>query len=430
MFPESYEKELYEDIVNEIVEKGWIEPESFAEKEVKGNLMFFGASFEDIYRQTVFFCEKLVKKGYLRYWNGYVPDEFDLKNPTRLLRYDLDDHGLDDPEYIFAILKAYAKNPGKLRSIRRMSREKLMAYGVLCMEGIDDERKREYLAEKFIEYLNETEGKKIVQRNEITGQFRVLDYRHRFKIGYAGKLKRNFKRVFKRAVRLGYRKGIFLTLTTDPSRFTSVFEAFESMSKSFNGLMSWIGKELGFRPPYVCVPEFTKKGYPHLHVVLFGVDWIDGEKVKREWMRLGQGKIVKLERTEYRNGKWVSRGKKAGNRDLTDYLAKYLDKDSKLLWIIEEESEKSYKNGGEVDRDALMKRLNNAHFEIGLFWLTNKRFFTASRCLTRDYVYENDFDDPERYIPRANSRVSQWRFVCACDAKDVDRILSELGSPG
>jgi hypothetical protein len=78
-----------------------------------------------------------------------------------------------------------------------------------------------------------------------------------------------------------YRRGVVLTLTTDPSRFESLLEATESLYADLNRLRSWLAYDPesgpsrpGYRPASVASIEFTDSGLPHLHVAFFGVSWL------------------------------------------------------------------------------------------------------------------------------------------------------------
>jgi len=369
MFPERFEKEICGRVVDEIVEKRFIVPKEFAETEVEGISRLFGISDADkpglkleIYRRTVSFCEKLVKKGY-------------LKRSTGLLRYDLDDHGLDNLDYLFALLKKGAENPDKMRSIKRMCKQKLKALAILSMENLDIWTKLEYIRELFLEYLREVEQKEAELRNK----GRKVKYWCRFEREYTEEQKRRIRKMFKKAEKL-YNVGVFLVLTTDPKRFKDPIEALMSIFKNFNAFMSWVAKRVGFRPPYICVLEFHGNWCPHLHVFLFGVERIaDFEEIREEWSRLGQGEDVWVVSSRFVDGRWIPKDGSSKAGDLPGYLGKWLDWEERMFDEIEMVN---VRNGSD---SSLVKEILKRYFtEMALLWVTNKRFFTASRCLIED----------------------------------------------
>jgi len=71
--------------------------------------------------------------------------------------------------------------------------------------------------------------------------------------------------------------GYFVTLTCDYSQYKGRVEAWEDVSLKWNRLISWIKRERKKKPPrlskvylgFFRVYEATKKGYPHIHAILF-----------------------------------------------------------------------------------------------------------------------------------------------------------------
>lgn len=80
--------------------------------------------------------------------------------------------------------------------------------------------------------------------------------------------------------------GLFLTLTTDPSKYElSKIEAWEDISEKWNRLNSWIRKKYDSFIGFFRVYESTKKGYPHIHAILFfdRKVFIPQDKLQRLW---------------------------------------------------------------------------------------------------------------------------------------------------
>jgi hypothetical protein len=78
-----------------------------------------------------------------------------------------------------------------------------------------------------------------------------------------------------------HERGVVLTITTDPSRFSSLLEACEELFEDLNRLRSWLAYDPengpsrpGRRLPSIATVEFTDSGLPHLHVAFFGASWL------------------------------------------------------------------------------------------------------------------------------------------------------------
>lgn len=163
-----------------------------------------------------------------------------------------------------------------------------------------------------------------------------------------------------------YSDAVFLTLTTDPGRFTSLWHANRHFSIALNRFFALLKKRFGFRLPYIAVYEFTppydKDGKPkrsgllHCHMILFGRRWLmKTSEISKIWDRCGQGIIVKpiaLRNDPQAGWLWVrEKPKDATGRDPQQYLKKYL-----------------------------VKALRDEQ-GFDLYWAFNKRFFSSSRRL-------------------------------------------------
>lgn len=116
---------------------------------------------------------------------------------------------------------------------------------------------------------------------------------------------------------------------------------------------------------FIKVAEFTDSGLLHLHVVVFGAEWLaEKEEITEEWERLGVGKITHLYgiQKDKATGKWVWKRRKprGARKDVMRYLKKYLSK------VFDERRE---------FKQDLSKSKQH------LYWATLTRFFTVSRSL-------------------------------------------------
>lgn len=128
-----------------------------------------------------------------------------------------------------------------------------------------------------------------------------------------------------------YKKGVFLTLTTDPKLFESIWHANRHFAKALNRFFSCLKKWLGFRPKYIVSYEYTQNtGLMHAHIILFGISWLrKHDLITKEWQSCGQGQINYEYGLTNRNGiwRWTKKRPPADRfNNATDYLKKYLKK--------------------------------------------------------------------------------------------------------
>ena len=217
----------------------------------------------------------------------------------------------------------------------------------------------------FENYLSIVENKVILLRHKTEREkFALVSYSTRFTDETRRrKLLARYDHAWSYATH-HYKDGVFLTLTTDPSQFSSIYEATMAISWAWNSFMSWVQKKLKRRPPYIKVLEFTQKGMPHLHIVFFDVGYIaEHEEITEEWNRLGQG-IINYEYSIVNKGgqwRWKKRKPQGGGRSVKRYLKKYLLK--------------------------TMSMKNTALGTLSLYWVTNKRFYTTARILQKKLKY-------------------------------------------
>ncbi len=221
------------------------------------------------------------------------------------------------------------------------------------------------LSEYFENYLYAIDSKSIVLRHkEDKERFMLVGYTTRFNSERRRrKLLARYDYAWSYATQ-HYKDGVFLTLTTDPSQFSSIYEATMAISWAWNSFMSWLQKKLGKRPKYIKVLEFTKKGLPHLHVVFFDVSYLaEHEEITEEWNRLGQGIINYEYAIINKNGRWVWRKRRPrdAGRSVKQYLKKYLLKTVSMK--------------------------DSALGTLALYWVTNRRFYSTSRELGKRVKY-------------------------------------------
>jgi hypothetical protein len=150
--------------------------------------------------------------------------------------------------------------------------------------------------------------------------------------------------------KLAWRVFKFISFTVDikhfisPERYRSrdwkarpeeALAALQKMMRAWNTMHAWLtwrrGKTLcgrrapwegtGRRIQYFGVVEFTKNGWPHLHIVILWREKLSKEDlaaIRRLWDKYGIGKSVKLKNKNFR---------RRDPRRIASYLSKYLSKD-------------------------------------------------------------------------------------------------------
>jgi hypothetical protein len=233
-----------------------------------------------------------------------------------------------------------------------------------------------------------------------------------------------------------YSKAVCVTLTTTPWRFSSLDDMATETSENFNGFMSWVAQRLadrcddlgtpghnlrecpdcetnGTRPDYIKVLEWTDKGRPHLHVIIFGVNWLaPQQKISEQWQK-SQARVVdvrEVRREPVRNGTdgievdghelaWFSQGDDDSSKTHEKaHMGKYLTEQMPANESVAETRERV------GDDDDLWK--------TALFWATGKRFWSCSE----DLSVTDDEDDED-----ALEDLAQYVFVGAAKSGDIPK---------
>jgi len=146
-----------------------------------------------------------------------------------------------------------------------------------------------------LNYVVDVSGKTIVLVNPSDKKIMYLPYRTRFDYDYAKRIARKWKKI-------GYREGIFLTLTLDPKRFSSLAQAYTALLWGWNKISTAIRKKFPC-VEFARVVEFQESGNPHLHVLVFGVNFIAIEWIRKLWEEKYQlGTQINVKRIENSKG--------------------------------------------------------------------------------------------------------------------------------
>jgi len=274
----------------------------------------------------------------------------------------------------------------------RKTRRRVNEYRFTARRYVEHKRELEkadweFIYDLFLSYLEDCERKVLVFKSP-DDEIVVKRYTHRFQKSYLRKARHKLEVIFRNAS-VRYKEGVFLTLTMDPKRYSSLYEAARLISKAWNRFMSWLRKRVGFRPRYVAVLEWQDSGNPHLHVVLFGISRIEDHYKLTEYLkRIGFGEVHWEYQVVNNGGSWVWKNKSSKPRGLSysvlDYLEKYLYKvffgsgSSETF----NETSKAATNSTVFDVSVM---------KIGLYFATDKRFFNYSHELYRPVYYPREW---------------------------------------
>jgi hypothetical protein len=116
---------------------------------------------------------------------------------------------------------------------------------------------------------------------------------------------------------------LFLTLTVDPTKFTNYKQMNKYLSQAFNKLMTNLRKQYK-DIAYIKTKEYTKNHIPHLHILLFNVDRIDINYIRKLWHgKYGLGQIMRIE--EVKNVYTITK-EQVIKKGVFDYIIKYVSK--------------------------------------------------------------------------------------------------------
>lgn len=105
-----------------------------------------------------------------------------------------------------------------------------------------------------------------------------------------------------------------IELTIDPKKFFRLYDEFVFINRAWNKLRSWLRYRFGDFE-FLRVLEVTKKGRPHLHVLISGIKRIPQAELSEIWAKYGGGVVVWIKKVYNRNNVKVCR-----------YVLKYVNK--------------------------------------------------------------------------------------------------------
>jgi hypothetical protein len=146
------------------------------------------------------------------------------------------------------------------------------------------------------EYYEDVKDLYIVLFNFICRIALILPYVTRFSPQYADRIWRKLKYDYMPFLKV-YRDFLFITLTINPKKFTSQYDAYIEGTRIWNILLTRIRK---MYPDAIVLRSFEwqKNGLGfHIHVLIAGVDYIDKDWLMDTWQRMSEsGWAIELKR--------------------------------------------------------------------------------------------------------------------------------------
>jgi hypothetical protein len=185
---------------------------------------------------------------------------------------------------------------------------------------------------------------------------------------------------------------IKIELTIDPKKFFKLYDEFVFINRAWNKLRSWLKKRYGDFE-FLRVLEVTKKGRPHLHVLISGIKWIDQAELSEIWEKYGGGEVVYIKRVYNRNNVKVCRYvlkyvNKTLNRENREFSALLFASNRRLFGL-----SKSLQNMINVGKNGSKRKLGFVY--EGLVYRSELEIFLKGKGLIlADYLFiEADFKD-------------------------------------
>jgi len=175
-------------------------------------------------------------------------------------------------------------------------------YSELNMSKELDKNLTPFVKQRFDDYHLEIDGKRcyLLGKRKDNNQYVAKEVFNRFSPKYVNDLRKHLKPLNdfddvtinwshkgeKRQTSIDLTKSVFLTLTYDPEKVPTKEIAWKNINKDWNRFYTHLSKILGERIPFFKVPESQQNGYPHLHVIFFGVDWLLWNGTNEDYKRL------------------------------------------------------------------------------------------------------------------------------------------------
>lgn len=205
------------------------------------------------------------------------------------------------------------------------------------------------------------------------------------------------REAFVQANRKGCKRGVLLTLTTDPSNVEHLLAGAESILADKNKLNDRLDYDAkqgparpGTVPPHVTVPEFTDSGLAHVHVVYFGAAWLMPQAaLSRLWSDVRGAEVVDVRQVRRSGGSGADAWRFAGappsdasSRSVHTYLGKTL---RSARSFARASADEAFEEADGLRANARGERTEPADprdwWKLALYWASGLSFVTVSPSL-------------------------------------------------
>jgi hypothetical protein len=230
-------------------------------------------------------------------------------------------------------------------------------------------------------------------------EYLAVPYTTRFNtLGKASDIRDGFTDALDRAVG-EHDRAALVSVTTDPKLpgNDSALDAVDSLIETKNRFMSWLSStpkapQIDSRPDNLYVLEWTDSGLPHLHILLFGVNWVASQETLSNYLGQKQGRVVDVRPVRKRDDQWLIRD---GASRVS--ARQYLGESMRLLCDL------ASMNPGDV-RDAVDQRRagdrSGELWKLALYWASGKQFWDGTPGL-------KDPQTPDEGLPH----ITRYRFI-------------------
>jgi hypothetical protein len=255
------------------------------------------------------------------------------------------------------------------------------------LDRVDTPDQARALAKPYLKYLDSINDKQLIMEDQHhPGEnYLLMPYHTRFNNEKrADDQWRRYHNAWDRALD-EYENGLHLTLTTDPKRFDSIAEMTNHIFTAWGDLLEALNARSARddRLDFVRALEWTGDGKPHLHVVVFGVRYIEHSWLKHYWSTKagdgGHAENVWIERLTKRGNQFIHASTRAGEERTVKakaYLGEYL---SRTFEEIDESVTHQFETLEELGDDLDVE--DCAIWKMALYWATGRQFWDCSHGL-------------------------------------------------
>lgn len=263
--------------------------------------------------------------------------------------------------------------------------------------------------ESFEDYLVEKENQVLIMEEEESGDKLVLPHEHRWTVDYRRRTYARLKAVERRVRDVwGERVPTTMLTLTAPHKdgggeYRPFVSVLEDLKDGWDKARRVIRRETeGVKTEFLAVYEPHDSGYPHLHVIIFGVARESlGEKVKEYWVdRYVDGASLDAQDVTVRRGRSLDLEHPAA------YIMKYLAKT-----LIRE-------GEGEATAIESLPSVRGYMEFSALLWATGSRMYSMSEGLSKA-VKES--------APESETVGGEWVFVGVASGIETGMYRGELG---